>query len=424
MLTHLRDVPVVGMNRVLAAAAERGFVTGDPDWVNLGQGQPDIGDLPGAPPRITTIELEPGDHAYAPANGTPALRDAVAEHYNRVYRVGKASLYTGANVAIVPGGRIGLNRAVAALGRIDLGYLLPDYTAYEDILDHNTPRVTPIGMAVPGTGADGILAALAATDARALLLSNPRNPTGEVISGTDLDRLVSGTRAAGRALLVDEFYSQYVYAPDAAGGYGPADRPVSAAEYVDDVDTDDVLLFDGLTKNFRYPGWRLGWIVGPSSTIETIGRIGLHLDGGTSQIAQRAALAALEQSAAERETTAVRAAFARKRDVMVTGLRAAGIRVDVEPRGTFYVWGRLDDLPPSLRHADDFFVAGLDHRVITVPGHAFDLNPGTDRARTGAFDHHIRFSYGPDATTVARGVERLIAMVARAPTPRDEPRSW
>ncbi|HEY7173759.1 MAG TPA: pyridoxal phosphate-dependent aminotransferase, partial [Micromonosporaceae bacterium] len=319
---HLRDVPLAGMNMVLAGAAARGFTPGDPAWVNLGQGQPEIGDIPGAPPRITRIALDPGDHAYGPVNGIHELRDAVAAHYNRLYRAGKRTQYGAANVAIVGGGRPALNRAVAALGHIDIGYLRPDYAAYEDILDRNAPRIRPVGVTTPHP--TGILDAVTSGGLPALLVSNPRNPTGEVLAGDDLRALVVGTTAAGCALLVDEFYSHYVYEVGPDGGTRSAASPVSAAAYVDDVDTDPVVIFDGLTKNFRYPGWRLGWIVGPVQTIAVVERVGQALDGGPSQVVQRAALAALDPGYAEAETTAVRSHFAGKRDVMVDGLRAAG----------------------------------------------------------------------------------------------------
>ncbi|HEY1486621.1 MAG TPA: hypothetical protein VGF84_10980, partial [Micromonosporaceae bacterium] len=98
-MTHLRDLPLAGMNFVLHGAAARGFTPGDPEWINLGQGQPEIGDLPGAPPRITTVTLEPGDHAYGPVNGALALRTAVADYYNRTYRSKIGSQYAAANVA-------------------------------------------------------------------------------------------------------------------------------------------------------------------------------------------------------------------------------------------------------------------------------------------------------------------------------------
>src|SRR5215471_16643045 len=108
---HLRDVPLAGMNAVLAGATARGYAPGDPDWINLGQGQPEIGDIPGAPPRITSIDLQPGDHAYGPVSGAREVREAVAAHYNRLYRQGKTP-YTAENVSITAGGRIALNRAV------------------------------------------------------------------------------------------------------------------------------------------------------------------------------------------------------------------------------------------------------------------------------------------------------------------------
>jgi len=419
MTTHLREVPLAGMNFVLAGAAERGFVPGDPEWINLGQGQPEIGALPGGPERITSVTLEAGDHAYGPVNGTLALRTAVADYYNRTYRPAAGSQYSAANVAIVAGGRLALNRAVAALGAVDVGYMLPDYSAYEDILDRNAPRITPIAVNAD-SGADAIGRAVADAGLRALLMSNPRNPTGEVIAGDNLRALIDSLRECGCALLIDEFYSHYIYEPDVTGVFGPAERPVSAAEHVTDVDADHVLIFDGLTKNARYPGWRVGWIVGPRDTISVIERVGQAMDGGPSQVVQRAALAALQPSYLDKETAAVRTTFADKRNMTVAGLRAAGIRIDVEPRGTFYVWGSLADMPAPLRTADAFFTAALDRKVITVPGHAFDIDPGSVRSSAnssansierGRFDGWVRFSYGPTADSVAIGLQRLQAMV-------------
>lgn len=397
------------MNFVLAGAAAHGFTPGDPEWINLGQGQPEIGPLPGAPDRITSVTLEPGDHAYGPVNGTLALRTAVADYYNRTYRTEKSSRYTFQNVAIVAGGRLALNRAVAALGQVEVGYMLPDYAAYEDILDRNAPRITPV--AVTESTSDAIARAVHDAGLRALLMSNPRNPTGEVLAGIELAALVQAFRERHAALLIDEFYSHYIYEPNVHGSFGPAHRPVSAAEYVDDVDNDQVLIFDGLTKNARYPGWRLGWVVGPRDAIGVIERVGQAMDGGASQVVQRAALAALEPSYLDAETSAVRAAFAAKRNMTVAGLRAAGLRIDAEPRGTFYVWGSLADLPAPFHHADAFFTEALKHKVITVPGHAFDIDPGKVRTGQNRFDQWVRFSYGPTASSVATGLDRLAKML-------------
>lgn len=56
---------------------------------------------------------------------------------------------------------------------------------------------------------------------------------------------------------MDEFYGGYNYTSNCDG------TTISAAENVEDVDEDDVLIIDGLTKRFRLPGWRIAWIVGP-----------------------------------------------------------------------------------------------------------------------------------------------------------------
>ncbi len=62
--------------------------------------------------------MEPGDHAYGPIGGTDEMRTAIAEHYNRLFREGKPSKYTAANVSVAAGGRLMLTRVFAALDRI------------------------------------------------------------------------------------------------------------------------------------------------------------------------------------------------------------------------------------------------------------------------------------------------------------------
>jgi len=126
---------------VMAEAARRGYRYGHPDWCNLGQGQPETGPLPGAPARVSRVEIGVGDQDYAPVPGLWELRRAVADLYNELYRKGQTSQYSELNVCICGGGRSSLTRAVAALGEINLGHFLPDYTAYEELLDEVTALV-------------------------------------------------------------------------------------------------------------------------------------------------------------------------------------------------------------------------------------------------------------------------------------------
>ncbi|MFC0530280.1 pyridoxal phosphate-dependent aminotransferase [Phytohabitans kaempferiae] len=415
---HLRDVPFMGVIFVLDEATKVGFALGDPDWINLGQGQPEVGPLPDAPERIARVDLEPSDHAYGPVSGTRELREAVAAYYNDTFRRGRAGRYTADHVAIVQGGRLALSRALAALGETNVGYMLPDYSAYEDMLSLHLSRVTPVPVRTRPEdgfrlGAADLGGLVERSGVGAFLLSNPCNPTGAVISGERLDDLVRYAGASGCALLVDEFYSHYHYVPGQAGQWLPAEGPVSAAAHVTDPDTDDVLIFDGLTKNFRYPGWRLGWVLGPPGTIAVIDRVGSGMDGGPSRLVQRAALAALEPGYARQETAAVRAEFARKRNHAVAALRDMGVVVDAEPAGTFYVWGCLDGLPAPLNDGMEFFRRALEFKVITVPGQLFDVNPGRRRRGASPYTSWMRFSFGPGYDALTEGLDRLRQMVAK-----------
>jgi N-succinyldiaminopimelate aminotransferase len=409
-----RSVPFTGVIFVMAEAARRGYRYGHPDWCNLGQGQPETGPLPGAPPRVHQVEIGVDDQDYAPVPGIWELRRAVAELYNALYRQGKTSRYSELNVCVCGGGRASLTRAVAALGQVNLGHFLPDYTAYEELLDI-FKLFTSIPILLEGEhgyhfSLDDLRREITGRGLSALLLSNPCNPTGKVIQGEELERWVGLAREVGCTLLIDEFYSHYIW-DGAAGGPGL----VSAARYVDDVDADPVVLFDGLTKNWRYPGWRCTWIVGPQTVIEAVSSSGSFLDGGGSKPLQRSAVPLLRPEVVEAETRAIRDAFLPKRATMVAGLREAGVRFDVEPEGTFYCWGDISGLPPAINDGMSFFRAALERQVITVPGEFFDVNPGKRRSgRPSRFRHYVRFSFGPEERMVEEGVKRIREMVREA----------
>ena len=98
-----RPVPFTGVIYVMAEAAKLGYRSTNPQWCNLGQGQPETGLLPGAPPRVSSVPIDPADQDYAPVSGVPELRAAVAELYNQQYRKGMKSQYSEKNVCIWAG---------------------------------------------------------------------------------------------------------------------------------------------------------------------------------------------------------------------------------------------------------------------------------------------------------------------------------
>ena len=181
-----------------------------------------------------------------------------------------------------------------------------------------------------------------------------------------------------------------------------------------DVDRDPVVILDGFTKNWRYPGWRTTWTVGPKSVIAAAESAGSFLDGGGSKPLQRAALEMLEPARVLADQRAIAGVFRPKRDRMVERVARMGLTIDREPEGTFYVFASLADLPEKLSDGMAFFRAALERKVITVPGVFFDVNPGRRRARhLSRFRQHLRLSFGPPMEEVERGLDRLEEMVRR-----------
>ncbi|MBA3391058.1 MAG: pyridoxal phosphate-dependent aminotransferase [Deltaproteobacteria bacterium] len=410
-----REVPRTGVIYCTTEAQRRGYSPSSDQWANLGQGMPDADELPGAPPRITELPVLAGDQEYAPVAGLWELREAIAGFYNDLFRRGMGSKYSAENVAVSGGGRSALTRVAASLGHINLGHFLPDYTAYEELLDVFR-LFSPIPILLEGergyafSGAD-LRREILGRGLSAILASNPANPTGKVIGGRDLAEWVAVGRELDCALIFDEFYSHYIWRPDLVA-QGMIE---TAARYVEDVDRDPVVILDGLTKNWRYPGWRVTWTVAPKKIIEGVVSAGSFLDGGGSRPLQRKAIELLAPTAAMAETRAIHNEFTKKRSKLLNGLRDLGFTIDLPPEGTFYIWASAQHLPESISDGMSFFRAALERNVITVPGEFFDVNPGKRRGgRPSRFRRHLRFSFGPPLARLEFALERFREVIASA----------
>lgn len=411
-VSAFRSVPRTGVIFVMAEAGARGFRYGHPEWVNLGQGAPETGPLPGSAPRVEHIAVASDANEYAPVGGLWELREAVADLYNARYRRGMGSRYSAENVAIASGGRVALTRLAAALDAVNLGHLLPDYTAYAELLE-TFDRVIPIPVVVSEREGFYLSPArlreeIVGRGLAAVLLSNPCNPTGRVVRGGELRAWVDICRELGCQLVFDEFYAHYLY-EDVALAEGPSS---SACRYVEDVNRDPVVVVDGLTKNWRYPGWRLSWTIGPKQLIERVTSAGSYLDGGAPHPLQAAAIPLLDQAVADQEARAIQAAFAEKRRLMVERTQQMGMQLANTPQGAFYAFVNLDTLPEPLRNGMDFFRAALERKVIVVPGEFFDVDPGKRRRHIPSrLRNYVRLSFGPSYDSVREGLMRLDALV-------------
>ena len=409
----VRYVPYMGVIWTVNEASKLGFYNGHPDWCNVGQGQPEVGTIEGAPDRIESLKLQPGDAAYGPVGGTLEVREAIADWVNRTYRKGM-SQYTAENVSFACGGRLALTRLYSIFkDGVRIAYKNPDYTAYEDYLyplRHNCELIElraeeKDGFTVPVERFENFM-----HDVRpnAFVFSNPCNPTGQVIKDEAMDRYIDTARKENCLLGADEFYATFSYNEDGS----PAEKAVSALPYVKDINRDPVIVFDGLTKGFRYPGWRAGWAIGPKYLIEMINRAASAVDGGPSTMVQRGVIEELAEGHAEAELLATRKEFAVKRKMMMEGLAELGIHTPAnQPLGTFYLWASIENLPGKLSDADYFFHACLQKKVITVPGHFFDVRPFRVRPTNEPYRHWVRFSYGPNRQTIKTALERIAQVI-------------
>ncbi|WPY01181.1 Pyridoxal phosphate-dependent aminotransferase [Candidatus Trichorickettsia mobilis] len=409
-----RKLPQTGVIYVMQRAAEKGWKAGDPLWSNLGQGAPEAGVLDGAPKRVENLNIPLHLHEYSPTSGQLELRQKVADLYNYRYRQGKSSQYTWENVSISGGGRIALTRIAASMGSINMGHFIPDYTAYEELLGVFKAFV-PIPIIQDVTcgyqvSLEHIKQEITGRGLSAVLLSNPCNPTGQVIAGNQLQQLVELGRDYNCSLILDEFYSHYIYTDVNVNSKYPT--MISAAKYVEDVNNDPVIIIDGLTKNWRYPGWRISWTVAPKDVIQVVTSAGSFLDGGANNMVQQQALSLLEPEYVIQETKALQACFAKKRDYMLNRLIKMGIKVEKEPQGTFYIWANLSGLPAKIADGFKFLEAGLEEKVITVPGIFFDVNP--EKRRTYArFHQYSRISFGPAMDELTRGLDAIERVIKR-----------
>ncbi len=408
-----RFVPRTGVIYVMHEAMAHGFSYDDPQWANLGQGSPETGSLPDAPSRVEQLSINPLHQQYSPVGGNKDLCQAVADLYNTIYRKDKASKYTRENVSIASGGRLALTRLASALGNVNMGHFIPDYTAYEELLSvFKAFSAIPILLDAennykipPGSLKREILG----RGLSALLVSNPCNPTGQMVEGEELRKWCEIARDTQCSLILDEFYSHYIY----TGSPGGPARMVSAAAFVEDVETDPIIIVDGLTKNWRYPGWRISWTLGPKSVIETIASAGSFLDGGANHPFQHAAAALLEPQVAMQESLAIQKHFGKKRAYVLNRLRQMGISIEAEPAGAFYVWADLSKLPKPLNNGMNFFREGLKEKVIIVPGVFFDVNPGNRRSH-GRYENYCRISFGPEMKKIETGLDGLERVIRKA----------
>ena len=404
-LDYFRDVPKTGVIYVLEKAYHYGFSNTNKKWANLGQGAPDTAPIDeNATP--LSLNVTPLNSEYAPVSGELALRKKIADYYNKVFRSQKASKYTYKNVCISGGGRVALSRLVAAMGNINLGHFIPDYTAYEELLSVFRSFVPiPINLKPENNfkiSIDELKVEIVNKGLSSLLISNPCNPTGQSLQSGELQSWISLLNELRCLGIFDEFYSHFLYNSKSKTNI------LSAAEFIDDVNNDPIVIINGMSKNWRSPGWRIGWMLAPEPIIQKVSSVGSFFDGGAVHPLQEAALSIINPDLVENEAAQLQDTFIKKRDYFVKRVRDMGIQLECEPDSTFYLWCNLSGLPEPLNNCLTFFEECLKENVIVVPGIFFDVNPGKRRLKQHSrYMNNVRLSYGPSFESLVVGLDNI-----------------
>ncbi|MCK9357499.1 MAG: aminotransferase class I/II-fold pyridoxal phosphate-dependent enzyme [Dehalococcoidia bacterium] len=288
--------------------------------LDLTAGQPDVGPTPD----VLAALVEGGKlHKYGPIPGEAGLRPLVAEVTNRE----TGSTFTAEQIVMTVGAKGGIDTVMRAI--LDPGdavvVLAPYWVTYTEVVGicGGTSVCVP---SKPDLHPDlkATAAAVQANRTKALLFSSPSNPTGAVYTRDELAELARIAREAGIWLIADEIYREFAFDGKTAPSIFSVILPY-----------DKTVLIDGPSKRFGIPGWRLGFVAGPTELIKACSAILGHTSNASRPI-QYAVQVAYTSEQARHATKTMVARYERNRDLFVTGLNAIKGISCAKPEGAFY----------------------------------------------------------------------------------------
>jgi len=347
------------------------------DVVDLSVGEPDFP----TPENIVDAgkeAMDAGHTGYAPSNGIPELREAIAAKLN-----GQGlTQYDAGNVIVTPGAKQALYETIQALVSEgdEVALLDPAWVSYEAMVKMAGGDLTRVDLSEHEFHLEPALDALGeavSDDTELLVVNSPSNPTGAVYSDAALEGVRDLAVEHDITVISDEIYEQITYGrdPTSLGTLeGMAERTVT---------------INGFSKAYSMTGWRLGYLAAPEELIDQAGKLQSHSVSCATNFVQHAGLEALENT--DEAVTEMAEAFEERRDMLVDLLADHGVEVAV-PEGAFYMM-----IPVGEDDQEWCEGAITDAKVATVPGSAFGT-PG-----------YARVSYAASRERLQEGVERLVA---------------
>ncbi|HEY5518363.1 MAG TPA: pyridoxal phosphate-dependent aminotransferase, partial [Cellulomonas sp.] len=372
--------------------AEMSALAASTGAINLGQGFPDV-DGPAAVKRAAIEAIEAGHNQYPPGSGIAALRAAVAGHQRHHYGL---ELDPETEVLVTTGATEALAAAVLALAGPgdEVLTLEPFYDSYAAViaLAGATHTTAPLTRGADGFRLDAAALRAAFSDrTRIVLLNSPHNPTGAVLTRTELDLVAQLATRHDAIVLTDEVYEHLVY--DDATHVPFATLPGMASR---------TLTVSSAGKTFSFTGWKIGWVTGPAALVEAVCAVKQFLTYVSGAPFQPAIAAALTDDDVAVWVRKLATSLAARRDLLCTGLERAGFAV-VRPQGTYFVVADgaplgFDDGAELCRKLPE--LAG----VVGVPVSAFTR---AGSVADDALRSAVRFTFVKRESVLREAVDRL-----------------
>jgi LL-diaminopimelate aminotransferase len=324
------------------------------DVISLGIGDPET--LPPAPilDALRDALDTPGIHMYSPTQGSDEFLASVSAWVDRrfgvrVKPIDELCLCVGTKEAI----------AHTPLALADPGDVIlfpdPGYPPYRSgtIFAGAEPYLLPLAAErgfLPDLGA---IPADVLRRARLLFLNYPNNPTGATAPIDFFRDAIALARKHGFLVCHDAAYIEIYYDKQP-----PSILSIPGA-------SDVAVEYHSLSKTMSMPGWRIGWVMGNARAVAALRSLKANFDSGVSMALQRAVAKGFDRG--EEVLAPVRAMYRRRRDFVVSSLRAMGWDVP-SPEASFYLWFR----PPGSQPAERFVERALEEaHVVMTPGRAF-----------------------------------------------------
>jgi aspartate/methionine/tyrosine aminotransferase len=340
---------------------------------------------------------DPASYRYTPAAGLPALREAIAAKTLR----DSGLEVSPSQVIVTNGGKQSVYQAFQAVVNPGDEVLLPApyWTTYPEAirLADGTPVEVFAGADQDYKVTVEQLEAARTERTTVLVFVSPSNPTGSVYTAEETKAVGEWALEHGIWVVSDEIYQNLTY-PSAGSG---TQRTIatSIVEAVPEL-ANQTILVNGVAKTYAMTGWRVGWMVGPADAIKIAGNLQSHLSSNVNNVAQKAAIAALNGPQTEAEQ--MREAFDRRRRLIVSELSKIDGLVVPNPLGAFYVYPDVQGLlgrtwggvtPTTSLELADLILDQAE--VAVVPGEAFGPSG------------YIRMSYALGDDQLLEGVQRL-----------------